>query len=231
MKKNRSATLLGKRIDGIVFDVDGTLVDSIDVYYDVFCEATERCGLHVEKSAISESMATATHIWDRTIPEHIENREEKIKEIAKIITEIFPERIEHARPFPGVAPLLEMLWKCGVKIGAFTSSWASVLRPLYIHSFGHYFDATLSREDGIKTKPAPDGILECLKRMQIDAGHAVAIGDSIVDIRAGRAAGTMTVGVLTGVASRTQLEAESPTCIVEGLMDLITLLDSRGNGR
>jgi len=209
--------------------VDGTLTDSIEVYYEVFREATARCGIHVERADVLESMATATLIWDRAVPKDIENRDKKIEEISQVVSEIFPKRIEHVCPFPEVESVLKMLKRNGIKIGAFTSSWASVTRPLHTHSLGHYFDVILSSEDGIRTKPAPDGIVECLMRMKIDAGHAVTIGDSIVDIRAGKAAETVTIGVLSGVASRSQLEAESPAFILEGFADLLKLLDPERN--
>ena len=83
----------------------------------------------------------------------------------------------------------------------------------------------MTREDGFPPKPAPDGILECLRRMKVQPNHAIVMGDSPLDIRAGKAAGTLTIGVLSGIGSLTQLEAEAPTAIINHVSQLLPLLN------
>ena len=83
----------------------------------------------------------------------------------------------------------------------------------------------MTREEGFPNKPAPDGILECLKRMKIPPNQAITIGDTPLDIRAGKAAGTLTVGVLSGIGSCSQLQAEEPTAIIGGVSDLLSLFN------
>jgi len=83
----------------------------------------------------------------------------------------------------------------------------------------------MTHEDGFLPKPAPDGILECLRRMEIHPSNALNIGDSPLDIRAGKVAGTLTVGVLTGIGNRAQLEVEEPTAILERVTELLSLLE------
>jgi HAD superfamily hydrolase (TIGR01509 family) len=216
---------LGKRIDGIVFDVDGTLTDSIEAYYEVFLEATSRFDIPIKREDVLEPMSTGSLIWERAIPKDIADRDEKIKQVSNVISEIFPKAFEHVRPFPKVESVLKALKKRAVKIGAVTSSWGSVLRPLYSHSLAHYLDVVITRDDGYPVKPAPDGILESLNRMEVDPGHALTIGDTLMDIRAGRAAGTLTIGVLSGIGSRAQLEAEGPTAVIENVAELLSLLN------
>jgi phosphoglycolate phosphatase-like HAD superfamily hydrolase len=82
----------------------------------------------------------------------------------------------------------------------------------------------MTREDGFPLKPEPDGILECLRRMNVHATHAIAIGDTPLDIRAGKAAGTLTIGVLSGIGNQVQLEAEAPTAIIKDISQLLSLL-------
>lgn len=225
MEKYPGAYWLGKRIDGIVFDVDGTLTDSVEAYYEVFREATGRFGVPVRREDVLEPMATGSLIWDRAIPWDLEDRDEKIKKIANVISDIFPKAFEHVRPFPDVKLVLEELKKRSVKMAAATSSWSSAIRPLRSPSLAHYFEVFISRDDGLPPKPKPDSILECLNRMEVDPDHALTVGDTALDIRAGKAAGTLTIGVLSGIANRTQLEAEGPTAIIEGVGDLLTNLN------
>jgi phosphoglycolate phosphatase-like HAD superfamily hydrolase len=85
--------------------------------------------------------------------------------------------------------------------------------------------AIITREDGFLLKPSPDAILECLRRMDVSADHAITVGDSPLDIRAGKTAGSLTIGVLSGIGSQAQLEAEAPTAIVKHVSQLLSLLN------
>ncbi|MGZ3495353.1 MAG: HAD hydrolase-like protein, partial [Thermodesulfobacteriota bacterium] len=58
----------GRKIEGIIFDVDGTLTDSIEAYYNVFREVSARFGIHVRREDVLEPMAMGFLIWDRIIP-------------------------------------------------------------------------------------------------------------------------------------------------------------------
>jgi beta-phosphoglucomutase-like phosphatase (HAD superfamily) len=214
----------GRRIDGIVFDVDGTLTNSIEAYYEVFREVAARFGIQIRKEEILEPMATGSLIWDRIMPEDFPDRDEKIKQFMNVIPQVYQEVFQHVHPFVGLESVLKGLEERRVKIGALTSSRAVAVRPLYQHSLSQYFIAIMTREDGFPLKPAPDGIVECLRRMSVHATHAIVIGDTPLDIRAGKGAGTLTIGVLSGIGTQVQLEAEAPTAIIKDISQLLSLL-------
>jgi len=216
---------LGRKIEGIVFDVDGTLTDSIDSYYEVFRQAMEQVGIPVNREEVLSPMASGQPIWDWAIPKDLENREEKIRLCKKVIPEIFREVFSRVQPFPKLPEVLKKLKAKGIHLGVVTSSWTSAVRPLRDHSLDHYFKAIVTREDGLKLKPSPDSILECLRRMEVDPAHALTVGDTPMDIQAGKAAGTFTIGVLTGIGNRQQLEAESPTAIIDGVAHILSVLN------
>ena len=219
----------GTRIEGIVFDVDGTLTDSIGAYYEVFREVLARFGIQIRKEEVLEPMATGSLIWDRIIPEDFPDRDEKIKQCMDIIPKVYQKAFQDVQPFAGLESVLKRLEERKVRLGALTSSRAVAVRPLYQHSLSHYFTVVMTREDGFPLKPAPDGILECLRRMSVQPTHAIIIGDTPLDIRAGKAAGTLTIGVLSGIGNQVQLEAEAPTAIVKDVSQLLSLLLT-GNG-
>jgi HAD superfamily hydrolase (TIGR01509 family) len=214
----------GRKIEGIVFDVDGTLTDSIESYYEVFRQAMEQIGIPVKREEVLNPMATGQPIWDWAIPQGIANREEKIQQCKKLIPEIFRGVFSRVRPFPELDYVLQRLREREIHIGAVTSSWASAVRPLHDHSLVHYFKAIVTREDGLQLKPAPDSIIECLRRMEVDPEKALTVGDTPMDIRAGKAAGTLTIGVLSGIGNREQLEAETPTIIIDGVRQILSVL-------
>jgi HAD superfamily hydrolase (TIGR01509 family) len=215
----------GRRIRGIVFDMDGTLTDSIEAYFNVFREVTSRFGFQIRREDVLEPMATGSLIWNRIIPEDSPDRDEKIKQIMHVIPEVYQEVFKHVLPFAGVESVLKKLDERKIRLGVLTSSRGTAVRPLHHHSLSHYFKVILTREEGFPPKPAPDGILECLRRMNIQPSHAITIGDTPLDIRAGKAAGTLTIGVLSGIGTQVQLEAEAPTAIIKDISQLFPLLN------
>lgn len=215
----------GRKIEGIIFDVDGTLTNSIEAYYNVFREVSARFGIHVRREDVLEPMAMGSLIWDRIIPGDSPERDEEIKQLMNAIPEVYQKVFEHVLPFAGVEPVLKKLDEQKIKLGVLTSSRRTAVRPLYHHSLSHYFRVILTREEGFPPKPEPDGILECLRRMKVEPSRAITIGDTPLDVRAGKAAGTLTIGVLSGIGTREQLEAEKPTAIIKDISEVLSLLN------
>jgi phosphoglycolate phosphatase len=231
MKEMSSVMWQGRCIQAVIFDLDGTLSDSIEAYYQVFREATAKVGIHVKREDVLEPMATGSLIWDRAIPRDIPDRDEKIRQCMSIIPQVFKEVLQRAKPFPGVEDVLSGLRHRGIEIGLVTDSWRAALAPLESHSLARHFRAIVTVDDGFPRKPLPGSIQECLKRMDVDPANAVTVGDSVLDIRAGHAAGTLTVGVLCGIANRQQLESASPSALVGDVTHLLPLLDSNQNAK
>ena len=215
----------GRKIKGIVFDVDGTLTNSVEAYYEIFREVSARFGIQIKKEDVLEPMATGSLIWDRIIPQDSPDRNEKIKQFMDVIPKVDQEVFQHVHPFAGLESVLKKIEGKGVRLGALTSSRTFAIRPLLDHGLSHYFKVIMTREDGFPQKPAPDGILECLRRMKVIPNNAIVIGDTPLDIRAGKAAGTLTIGVLSGIGTRAQLEAEAPTAIIEHISQLLLVLN------
>lgn len=224
MKSVSNISWYGRPVKGIVFDLDGTLTDSMEAYYLIFHEALAEVGIHVEKEDVLGPMADGTLIWDRAIPKDIPHREERLKHCMNAVPRIFKEMMQRVNLFPGVESVCEFLTTRDIALGILTDSWKLALQPLYRNSLSASFKAIVTREDGFPRKPSPLGVLECLKRMEVDPQHAITVGDSVLDMRAGSEAGTLTVAVATGVASRLQLENEMPTALIDDLRHLLSVL-------
>jgi len=220
----RDVVWLGRRIDGIVFDVDGTLTDSIEAYYQIFRQTCARFGIQVTRKSVFEPMAVGSNIWERVIPHDLPDREEKLEQCSQAIRQVYIEIMGRTHPFPGLEEVLLCLRRSGLRLGILTGSWKPALLPMETKGLIAYFAAVITREDGYAIKPAPDGVSACLKLMNVDPAHAIAVGDSPLDIRAGKEAGALTIGVLSGIGSREQLEAEAPTSIIEGVGELTVML-------
>jgi phosphoglycolate phosphatase-like HAD superfamily hydrolase len=94
----------------------------------------------------------------------------------------------------------------------------------------HYIDAMITAAEA-PAKPAPDGLISCAKALGLLTEECVYVGDSRLDIRAGKKAGLLTVGIQTGVAGKELLVTEGPDRIVGEVSELLNYLDElRANG-
>ena len=127
---------------------------------------------------------------------------------------------EEAHLFPGTRPTIEFLYQKGIQIGIVTSGWEEdneINRLLSKEGVGPYIDALVMKPDTKRAKPAPDPILLCLERIGANPASAVYVGDAPDDIRAGKAAGTQTAAVLSGVGTHALLKSLNPDWIIEGV--------------
>lgn len=125
------------------------------------------------------------------------------------------------RPFPGAVALLEGLHARGVAVGVVTSKarvryTADVARG----SLGHLVTAVACAEDVARGKPDPLAVQHVLEQLQVPVGRAVMVGDTAVDIAAGRAAGVRTVGVTWGSTPALPLLAAGAAHVVDTFDEL-----------
>lgn len=90
-----------------------------------------------------------------------------------------------------------------------------------------FFDVVVSAQTARRTKPWPDPIYWAAEKMSVRAEDCLMVGDTTVDLRAGKAAGTQTVGVLCGFGDRDELEALSPDLLLPTTPELADLLSSQ----
>ena len=206
----------------VIFDLDGTLVDSIELYYRDLREIFLRVGLPpVPKEEVLEVMRSGLSPWDVFIPKDMPNRKEFIDRCLAIDRETWPTLYhEEARLFPGSRPTIKFLFQKGIKLGMVTSGWEEnneINHLLSKEGVVSYIDAIIMKPDTKRTKPAPDPILLCLERIAVNPASAVYVGDTPNDIRAGKAAGTQTAAVLSGVGTHAILEVLNPDWIIKGV--------------
>ncbi|MEE9610453.1 MAG: HAD family hydrolase [Desulfatiglandales bacterium] len=212
-------------LDAVIFDLDGTLIDSIDVHYKVLREIFLRVELSpVSKEDVIYVMRSGLSPWDSLIPADIPNRDEFIQRCKAIDREIWPIIYKReARLFPGSHRTIKFLSQKGIKIGIVTSGFQvinEISQLLHDEGVYSYVGATIMRYDAPRSKPAPDPILLCLKRLAVDPACSVYVGDAPDDIRAGKAAGTKTAAVLSGVGTLESLQSLNPDWIIQGVEEI-----------
>jgi HAD superfamily hydrolase (TIGR01509 family) len=216
------------RARGVIFDMDGTLADSVDYYYRMACDIVEGANAPpISRERVCELMGSgAPDLLRQLLPPDFPDSEAAL---SRIVRERFPAWVsegERIEPLPGCVDLLHQLHARGHRLGIATSSGRAL--P-YLERWGvrPLFQSIVGREDVRRRKPHPDVVLHCLRQLELEPDDALYVGDSPIDIEAGRAAGLFTVGVLTGTSSRELLASVSADHILESAAELLGLLESR----
>lgn len=216
----------------MMFDLDGTLIDSIPTYFDLMDSILEIVGLpKASKELVAEFMTAGLEALEKMIPEEMMDRkEELIQECItvgrKISWNMFNDKVELIE---GVGELFSLLAERNILIGIVTTTQRHVierkLAPLARNNVKDALDVIVAIEDAPKRKPAPDPLIECARRLDVPPERCVYVGDSHVDIRAGNAAGMITIGVLTGLDDYETLAKEDPSVIRKSVAEIRELFE------
>ena len=214
-------------ISAVLFDLDGTLIDSINVYYKVVETVFEKLNLPpVSRGHIYAAVDDGRFRWDRVLPaDNVTGKDEIILRSMKLARKIYPDIFRREVDFfQGVPKLLAGINALGIKVGIVTATPSDNMaeKNLLLKRKGvsPYIETIVTNDDAPNPKPAPDSVLECCRRLAVEPQTTLFVGDTGVDIRAGKAAGTMTVAVLTGFDDRETLDRETPDAILNQVTDL-----------
>ena len=213
--------------DAIIFDLDGTIIDSIGIYYKIVEAVLEKLDLpQVSTTDLRNATEDGGFDWSMVFPEETkEDKEELIKNAWKIAEELGPKMfLDKVTLIPGAADVLTRVSQRGIKLAVVTSTpqknMTAKLKPLIESGISHLMEEIITADDTTRTKPAADPVVECNKRLGIAAGKSVYVGDMRLDIKAGKAAGTKTIGVLTGFDDFESLKKEKPDAIINSITEL-----------
>jgi HAD superfamily hydrolase (TIGR01549 family) len=218
------------KVAAVIFDLDGTLIDSIDIYFSIVEKALERLNLPgVSRSQILAAAESEDFKWELVLPQDVLSRKEKIIDDWAVINEIAPQMFaDKLEIIQGVEGIVENLSSSGLKIGLVTSTQRKFLetkmQPLKKGGVDTLFEAIITSDDVEKRKPSPDPLIACALQLDMKPGNCVYIGDTTTDIKAGKAAGMRTIGVLTGFDEYSALENENPDAIIENVQKLPEVL-------
>ena len=199
----------------VIFDADGTLVDSIEAYRIVAERAAAPHGIPVQLEAVRRALNTGLPFWDMLIPAGRANREEFVRRLKDDAARLWPEVLRASgRPFPGLRKTLENLKGRKFRLGIVTGSHGVALQLLEEANLMQYFSAVISGDEVRRRKPHPEGLLACVEAVEVRPNEAVYVGDTSLDVQASRAAGMFSVAVLSGAADCAQLTAAGPDRII-----------------
>jgi HAD superfamily hydrolase (TIGR01509 family) len=213
-------------VRAVIFDLDGTLADSMEYYHWLACDLVEHAGAPpVSRERVHELMGQGdSEILRKLLPPDFPDPEPTIQRVLAERARHWMRAGEEIEPLPGCLELIRALHArpCSLGIASSSGRAGAHLERWGVHEL---FGAIVGREDVSQRKPHPEPVLLCASRLGLEPAEAVYVGDSPVDIEAGQAAGMRTIGVLTGTSTRERLTPLDPDHILESAIELLDLLD------
>jgi len=214
-------------IKAVIFDVDGTLIDTVDLHAEAWVETLRHFGVDV---AFQDMRAQIGKGGDQILhglmpPEMIEQRGDEIRSYR---SELFKrEYLPKVRAFPGVRDLFERIRAAGQKAVLASSGKADeVERYQEIAGIADLIDSATSSDDAERSKPFPDIFQAALARLEpLRPEEAVVVGDTPYDAEAARKAGIKSIGVLCGGFPEASLRSAGCLAVYNGPEDLFRNYD------
>ena len=207
----------------IVFDLDGTLINSVADLASATNYALAYYGLpqHPVDSYRYFVGNGVNILFLRALPES-KRTEEWVSKMREIMLPYYAEHcIDLTKPYPKIIDLLQEIELCGIKMAVASNKYQAATTPMVKHFFPTTpFVATLGQREGVPTKPDPTIVEDILKIACVDKSKVLYVGDTAVDMQTGRNSGLTTVGVTWGFRPRAELESEAPDFIVDTVDEL-----------
>ncbi len=210
-------------IRGVIFDVDGTLVDSNPSHTQAWLRALQEAGLPADAEEIRRSIGMG---GDKIIPMQTgwSDQDPQGKALAKRRGEIFQtDYLPKLNAFRGARNLVERLHQQGLKLAVASSAQPRELEPLLgLIGIEPYLQEKTSSGDAEESKPDPDIVAVALTRLGLKAEEVIMVGDTPYDLMAARQLDIRPLAFLTGGWSRAELEQaewifEGPAALLEAM--------------
>jgi HAD superfamily hydrolase (TIGR01549 family) len=205
----------------ILFDIDGTLVDSVGAYFEVAKVAAGPFGFEVTEEHVRHCLATGNSFWKGVVPQDRQDGDAIMKAMSAHAAREWPRILrEYGTLFKGVAQMLDTLLRRGIRLGIVSGARPEVLELLRADGILDRFEVVILGSDVSRGKPDPEGILKGLDMLKITPDRALYVGDAPIDIQASHSAGVRAVSVLTGAADSTLLSLHGPDRLISSLSRL-----------
>jgi len=209
-------------IKAVIFDIDGTLVDSVDLHAQAWKEAFKHFGKDIPYQQMRHQIGKG---GDQLMPVFFTHEEldEFGKRMEKVRSDLFKrEFLPRVRPFPRVRELFQRIKQDGKKIALASSAKDEEIdiykKLLHIEDL---LEAEVSADDAEKSKPHPDIFQAALERLDVRPAEVIAVGDTPYDADAAGRLRIKTIGMLCGGFPEAELIAAGCIAIYDDPADLL----------
>ena len=214
-----------KDFDTYIFDLDGTLLSSLEDLAASTNYALRWAGMP-ERTLEEVRMFVGNGVkllMERAIPDGQQNP--RFEEVyAKFREHYLKHNLDRTRPYDGVLELLAELKRRGKKLAIVSNKFYAATQDLAHHFFADTIEVAIGERENIRKKPAPDTVLEALRQLGASKDGAVYIGDSDVDVMTAKNSGLPCISVLWGFRDKEFLIEHGATLFVESPYEILAKL-------
>jgi HAD superfamily hydrolase (TIGR01509 family) len=217
-------------VQALIFDLDGTLVDTVYAHVLAWQRALAEAGMPIEGWKIHRRIGMSGGLFARAVAREL-GREPSAGEVEEIQLrhgQLFRELLPERRPLPGAVELLRELRAHGVTHGIATSGRRPEI-DASLEALGVGPDlVVVERGDVQRAKPEPDLFLSCAERLGVEPDDCYVVGDAVWDLLAARRARMLSVGLLSGGYGEAELTQAGAFRVYRDADELRTSLDELG---
>lgn len=207
----------------VIFDLDGTLLDTLDDLHQSVNVALTSCGYPTRtreevRTFVGDGVAK---LIERALPQG--TSQENIATCLHIFKEIYASHCrDHTQPYPYILSLLSHLRDANISLAIVSNKFDDAVKALSSFYFGELVSVAVGEKEnlGIRKKPYPDTVFEAMSQMGADPSSTVYIGDSEVDIATAQNAHIPCISVTWGFRTRNQLLSSGATRLFESAQHL-----------
>lgn len=215
---------------GVIFDLDGTLLDTLDDLHESVNYALGACGYPLRtREEVRKFVGNGIRkLMLRALPEGLSP--EACEACFNTFKEHYAGNLQkYTAPYPKIMDLLAELSSQDIVLGVVSNKFQEGVESLVRIFFGDYIQVAVGNRPELKTKPAPDALFLAIKEMGLDANldQIYYVGDSDVDIQTARNSHLPIISVTWGFRTRAELEAFSPDYLIDSPQDILKIVIKR----
>ncbi len=215
----------------IIFDLDGTLINTISDLGQACNHALAACGFPTHKIEDYPQLVGngINKLIERSLPEEDRNEATVLRLREYFVPFYDAHNCDFTRPYDGIPELLLALKEQGHLLAVASNKYQAATEKIVAQLFPGIFDVVLGEREGVERKPNPQIVYDIHSTLntKLSTLNCLYIGDSIVDAETARAAGATLVLCTWGFGTREQMEGAKPDYLVDHPLDILKVLEVR----
>lgn len=214
-------------IKAVIFDLDGTLIDTVDSMAEAGNRMLEAVALQALPRDAYKYFAGdgADMLVKRALIAAGDTELRKFSAAKEVYNKLFETYCTyHVCPYDGIPETLQALKERGIKIAVLSNKPHAQTPKVVEAYFGTIFDAVQGQSDTVRKKPSPDGALLIAEKLGVMPEECLYVGDTNVDMQTGNAAGMFTLGVLWGFRTEQELRENNAKVIISEPKEILAYL-------
>ena len=217
----------------LIFDLDGTLINTIDDLGQACNHALSACGFPTHKIEDYPRLVGngINKLIERALPEEHRNEATVLRLREYFVPFYDQHNCDLTRPYDGIPELLQTLKTAGHTLAVASNKYQAATEKIVAHFFPNTFDVVLGEREGIPRKPDPQIVWDIIHRLSPLASNLSPIyyvGDSLVDAETAKAANLPFVACTWGFCTKEQLQTTQPNYMVSHPSEILGCLEARG---